>query len=113
DGEPVLLAHPWQAARLRERYPWLTDDGETGPARPLMSLRTVAPVDGGRHVKTAVDMQITSAVRTVSPAAVHNGPILSALLRRLTADLPIDILAETGAGAVIVDGQPQRHLAYL
>jgi hypothetical protein len=112
-AEPVLYAHPWQADRLRARYPWLTDDGETGPARPLMSLRTVAPIDGGPHVKTAIDVQMTSAVRTVSPAAVHNGPILSALLRELTADLPIDILAETAAGAVIVAGQPQRHLAYL
>jgi siderophore synthetase component len=112
-AEPILYAHPWQADRLRASHPWLIDDGETGPARPLMSLRTVAPVDGGPHVKTAIDVQMTSAVRTVSPAAVHNGPILSALLRKLTADLPIDILAETAAGAVLVDGQPQRHLAYL
>jgi hypothetical protein len=110
---PTLYAHPWQADRLRDAYPWLTDDGETGPVRPLMSLRTVAPLDGGPHVKTAVDVQMTSAVRTVSPAAVHNGPVLSALLRKLTADLPIDVLAETEAGAVIVDGRPQRHLAFL
>ncbi|MFG1990612.1 IucA/IucC family protein [Actinoplanes sp. NPDC048988] len=113
DGPPVLYAHPWQADHLRDRYPWLRDDGETGPVRPLMSLRTVAPLDGGPHVKTAVDIQMTSAVRTVSPAAVHNGPLLSRLLRELTADLPIEILAETGAGAVIADGQPQRHLAHL
>jgi siderophore synthetase component len=110
---PMLLAHPWQAARLRERYPWLTDDGATGPVRPLMSLRTVAPVGGGPHVKTAIDVQMTSAVRTVSPAAVHNGPILSALLRTLTADLPITVLEESSAGAVLVDGAPQRHLAHL
>jgi siderophore synthetase component len=110
---PVLYAHPWQAGRLRDRYPWLADDGETGPVRPLMSLRTVAPVDGGPHVKTAVDVQMTSAVRTVSPAAVHNGPVLSTLFRKVAAGLPIDILAETAAGAVIVDGQPQRHLAFL
>jgi siderophore synthetase component len=113
DTEPVLYAHPWQAARLRDTHPWLTDDGETGPVRPLMSLRTVAPLDGGEHVKTAVDVQLTSAVRTVSPAAVHNGPLLSRLLRELTRDLPLDVLAETAAGAVIVDGEPQRHLAYL
>jgi siderophore synthetase component len=110
---PVLYAHPWQAGRLRDRYPWLADDGETGPVRPLMSLRTVAPVDGGPHVKTAVDVQMTSAVRTVSPAAVHNGPVLSVLFRKVAAGLPIDILGETAAGAVIVDGRPQRHLAFL
>jgi ferric iron reductase FhuF-like transporter/IucA/IucC family protein len=113
DAPPVLYAHPWQAERLRDAYPWLTDDGETGPARPLMSLRTVAPLDGGDHVKTAVDIQMTSAIRTVSPAAVHNGPRLSALLRTLTADLPLRVLAETAAGAVIVDGVPQRRLAHL
>jgi hypothetical protein len=112
-GEPVLLAHPWQAGRLRERHRWLTDDGETGPVRPLMSLRTVAPVGGGAHIKTAVDVQMTSAVRTVSPAAVTNGPLLSALLPRLTAGLPLDVLAETTAGAVLVGGQPQRGLAFL
>jgi siderophore synthetase component len=113
DTPPILYAHPWQARRLQERYPWLADDGETAPVRPLMSLRTVAPLDGGDHVKTAVDVQMTSAVRTVSPAAVHNGPRLSALLGRLTADLPLTVLSETGAGAVVIDGQPQRHLAYL
>jgi hypothetical protein len=110
---PVLLAHPWQAARVRDRYPWLADDGETGPCRPLMSLRTVAPDGGGPHVKTAVDVQMTSAVRTVSPAAVANGPVLSALLAELTAGLPISVLEETAAGAVVVDGVPQRHLAFL
>ncbi|BEL04891.1 IucA/IucC family siderophore biosynthesis protein [Actinoplanes sichuanensis] len=112
-GEPVLLAHPWQATRLREQYPWLTDDGQTGPVRPLMSLRTVAPLDGGPHIKTAVDIQMTSAVRTVSPAAVHNGPLLSRLLQQLTRDLPIDVLAETTAGAVITDHGPDRRLAHL
>ena len=113
DAAPLLYAHPWQARRILVDHPWLTDDGPTGPVRPLMSLRTVAPLDGGAHVKTAVDVQMTSAVRTVSPAAVHNGPRLSALLRTLTAGLPLHPLAETAAGAVIVDGQPQRRLAYL
>ena len=112
-AEPVLLAHPWQAERLRDDYSWLEDAGETGPALPLMSLRTVAMAGGGVHIKTAVDVQMTSAVRTVSPAAVENGPVLSRLLRAVLHDLPIDVLAETAAGAVLVDGVPQRQLAYL
>ncbi|GLW30396.1 IucA/IucC family protein [Actinoplanes regularis] len=112
-GQPVLYAHPWQAARLLRRYPWLTDVGPTRPVRPLMSLRTVAPVNGGPHIKTAVDVQMTSAVRTVSPAAVHNGPILSEFLAGITADLPIEVLAETEAGAVITEDGPDRHLAHL
>jgi siderophore synthetase component len=113
DAPPVLLAHPWQAERLRAGHPWLVPDGETAPVRPLMSLRTVAPLNGGEHVKTAVDVQMTSAVRTVSPAAVHNGPRLSRLLHTLTTDLPLTVLAETAAGAVIVDGEPQRRMACL
>ena len=113
EAPPVLLAHPWQAERLTDRHPWLTHDGETGPVRPLMSLRTVAPLDGGDHVKTAVDVQLTSAVRTVSPAAVHNGPRLSTLLASLTADLPLQVLTEYAAGAVLIDGHPHRSLAYL
>jgi len=112
-AEPVLLAHPWQAERLRDDYSWLEDAGETGPALPLMSLRTVAMAGGGVHIKTAVDVQMTSAVRTLSPAAVENGPVLSRLLRAVLHDLPIDVLAETAAGAVLVDGVPQRQLAYL
>ncbi|WP_149100706.1 IucA/IucC family protein [Actinoplanes teichomyceticus] len=112
-AQPILYAHPWQAARLLREYPWLTDAGPTRPVRPLMSLRTVAPVSGGPHIKTAMDVQMTSAVRTVSPAAVHNGPILSDALTRLTADLPIDILAETSAGAVITEHGPDRRLAHL
>ncbi|AGL17504.1 IucA/IucC family protein [Actinoplanes sp. N902-109] len=110
-GPPVLLAHPWQAERLLAAHPWLTPAGLSAPVRPLMSLRTLDA--GSEHIKTAVDVQMTSAVRTVSPAAVHNGPRLSVLLRRLTADLPLDVLAETHAGAVIVDGAPSRHLAHL
>jgi siderophore synthetase component len=113
DTPPLLYSHPWQATRLLDEHPWLTDAGETGPVRPLMSLRTVAPLNGGDHVKTAVDVQMTSAVRTVSPAAVHNGPVLSALLQKLTADLPLTVLAEFAAGAVTVDGQPQRRMAHL
>ncbi|MFC7274955.1 IucA/IucC family protein [Paractinoplanes rhizophilus] len=112
-AEPVLLAHPWQADRIRDRYPWLADDGETPAVLPLMSLRTVARKGGGPHVKTAVDVRMTSAVRTVSPAAVANGPILSRLLTAVTKDLPIEVLEETAAGAVLVDGVPQRHLAHL
>ncbi|MFI5494060.1 IucA/IucC family protein [Actinoplanes sp. NPDC051859] len=112
DGPPVLLAHPWQVDRLRDRYPYLTDAGETGPVRPLMSLRTVAGASA--HVKTALNVQMTSAVRTVSPAALHNGPRLSQLLRDVAVGLPLSVLTEYGPGAVRTDdGLPDRQLAHL
>jgi siderophore synthetase component len=111
DGPPLLLLHPWQREHVLDAYPWLTPVGRV-PARPLMSLRTMAPAGGTHHVKTAVDVQMTSAVRTVSPAALRNGPAVSALLRAL-APPGLDVLAEDRGGAVLVDGEPSRSLAYL
>jgi siderophore synthetase component len=105
---PRLVMHPWQWARVRAEHPDLVDTGERRYARPLMSLRTLATADA--HVKTALTAGMTSATRTVSAAAIHNGPLLSTLLRDLrTAGL--DVLAEPAGGAVLVDGEPSRHLA--
>ncbi|WP_026676865.1 IucA/IucC family protein [Fictibacillus gelatini] len=54
------------------------------PAQALVSFRSLAPLqDRGEkkhHIKTAVNVQTTSAVRTVSPQSVENGPILSKIL---------------------------------
>jgi siderophore synthetase component len=110
---PVLLLHPFQHDRLLADQPWLAGVDREVAARPLMSLRTLALVaDPGRHVKTAVDIQMTSAVRTVSAASIHNGQALSALLHRLRPRAP-GMLAVTdlGGGAVLVGGEPDRRLA--
>jgi hypothetical protein len=113
-GPPLLVVHPWQRAHVLDAYPWLRPAGVTLPARALMSLRTLAPLTGGAHVKTAVDVQMTSAVRTVSAAALRNGPAVSALLAWLARDLPgLTVLRETAAGAALVDGEPCRSLAHL
>jgi len=107
---PTLPVHPWQWARLRERHPDLRSTGATLPGRPLMALRTFAVP--GWHLKTAIDVQATSAVRTVSAAAVHNGPACSALVAHLTRRTPwLRVLREPAAGAVLVDGVPCRQLA--
>jgi staphyloferrin A synthase len=108
---PLLPVHPWQRDHVLHRYPWLRPTGATVPARPLMSLRTLVPLgDPYRHLKTSVDVQMTSAVRVVSPAAVHNGPIVSALVAGLAAPLGLEVLREVAAGAVLVDGKPCRSL---
>jgi siderophore synthetase component len=111
--EPLLYVHPWQYEHVADRHPWLHRTGVTIAARPLMSLRTLAVV--GRphdHVKTAVDVQMTSAVRTVSAAAVHNGPVVSRLLSGLAGRTPtLSVLAEVASGAALVDGEPSRSLA--
>jgi siderophore synthetase component len=111
---PVLTMHPWQADHLLDAHPALRRTGRRRPARPLMSLRTLAPLDDRAvHLKTAVDVQMTGAVRTVSPAAVRNGPVVTAFLadlaRRVAPDLTV--LREVAAGAVLVDGEPNRSLA--
>lgn len=107
---PRLPMHPWQWRHVRDTYPWLRDTGERRSARPLMSLRTLATNDA--HLKTAVRIAMTSATRTVSAAAVHNGPALSRLLAPLST-ATFGILAERAAGAVLVDGEPCRDLAVI
>lgn len=110
---PVLPVHPWQREHVLGSYGWLRRTGRVVRARPLLSLRTVVPVaDGSWQWKTAVDVQMTSAVRTVSAAAVRNGPVVTGLLVGLARRLPgLRVLREVAAGAVVVDGVPCRSLA--
>jgi siderophore synthetase component len=80
DGERLLLpVHPWQADHvLKQPYaPWR-------PARPLLSLRTLALPDGP-HVKTALSARLTSSVRDISPYSVRAAAPLSALGEELAA----------------------------
>jgi siderophore synthetase component len=112
---PLLPVHPWQWSRLRDEYPWLRPTGTTIAARPLMSLRTLAIADDPNwHLKTALDVQMTSAVRTVSPAAVRNGPAVSTLLARLAGRTTgLSVLREVAAGAAVHNGEPLRSLAFI
>jgi staphyloferrin A synthase len=110
---PRLPVHPWQREHVVAAFPFLRRSGAQIPARPLMSLRTLATVaDPSRHYKTAVDVQMTSAVRVVSPAAVRNAPVVSALLSSLCADVGLIVWPEPAAGAVLGDdSEPLRQLA--
>lgn len=113
NSPPRLWLHPWQHERLRAEHPWLAAVRRELPARPLMALRTLALADEpARHVKTAVDIQMTSAMRTVSAASIHNGHALSDLMPALQRRVPgITMVPELGGGAVVVDGEPDRRLA--
>ncbi|MEU6770931.1 IucA/IucC family protein [Streptomyces sp. NPDC046759] len=80
DGGRLLLpVHPWQADHvLRRSYDaWR-------PARPLLSLRTLA-LPGGPHVKTALSARLTSSVRDMSAYSVQAAAPLSVLAEELTA----------------------------
>lgn len=91
----LLPMHPWQAEHvLPRRY---QDELASGalrllstsiPARPLISYRSFVPLATSsaphpHHLKTALSVQLTNAVRGVSPAAATNGPALSALLTQI------------------------------
>ncbi len=89
----LLPIHPWQ---LRHKVAGQYAEAVAGrivvipdakiPARPLLSVRTLAPTRSRRapHIKTALDVQLTGAVRIVSPAAVHNAPRISRLLAEIS-----------------------------
>ncbi|NLP52817.1 IucA/IucC family protein [Bacillus sp. RO1] len=86
----LLPVHPWQYEHtIRKHYQKELIENRIIPlhtsirVRPLMSFRSMAPTKGStlHHIKTAVNIQMTSAKRTVSPASVHNGPVLSKLLK--------------------------------
>jgi len=115
DGDRMLLpAHPWQ---LREILTGLgfTATGDTLPAAPLMSVRTLAPLDGGPHLKTSLSLRMTSAVRDISGESVVNSAPLSALLEQLCAGLggALLISRNLAAAAALTSAGPSRELAVL
>ncbi|MER6449265.1 iron transporter [Streptomyces venezuelae] len=82
-GRILVPVHPWQAAHVlkHERVrPGLA-------AHPLMALRTLAPVDGGAHVKTALSARLTSSVRDISVYSIETAAAVSAFAQGLTERL--------------------------
>ncbi|WP_058992473.1 IucA/IucC family siderophore biosynthesis protein [Haloarcula sp. CBA1127] len=92
----VLPVHPWQFRHVvPARYAQACRKGHVVPivdysrsATPLLSLRTVVP-DADEtsrttppHLKLAIGVQTTNAVRTLSPSVVANGPPLGEFIRQ-------------------------------
>ncbi|WP_078629591.1 IucA/IucC family protein [Streptomyces sp. NRRL WC-3744] len=120
DGDSVLMPlHPWQRDHVLAHDPDLVVVEETVPARPLLSLRTLAPLGvlPGCHIKTALDVQVTNYRRTISPAEVADGPplsdLVSAVIDKAGYGGSLRVLRELGGGAVCVDGQPSAGLAVM
>ncbi len=90
-----------------------TPTGRTLSAAPLMSVRTLAPLDGGPHLKTSLSLRMTSAVRDISGGSVRNAPAISALLEHVVAPLDgsLRITRNLAAAAALVDGEPCADLA--
>jgi len=61
--------HPWQYEHVLDDYPWLRRPAYAPPGADVIAHLALVD-EPARHVKTAVNVQMTSAVRTVSPAAV-------------------------------------------
>ncbi|WP_269859238.1 IucA/IucC family protein [Streptomyces sp. RPT161] len=120
EGGTVLVpVHPWQRDHVVPRYPELFTIDRRISSRPLLSLRTVAPLDAlpGHHIKTSLDVQVTNYRRTISPAEVTDGPVLSdfvsAVVDKAGYGGCLRILREVGGGAVRVGGLPCPSLAVM
>ncbi|MFH8887870.1 IucA/IucC family protein [Streptomyces sp. NPDC017949] len=92
DGGRILVpVHPWQARHVLKGE-GRADAAGTGAgagiaAHPLMALRTLAPADGGAHVKTALSTRLTSSVRDISGYSIETAAVVSAFAHDLTARL--------------------------
>lgn len=84
----LLFIHEWQYAHfMYPQFKSLFDEQRLIPlhhlaveSHPLLSFRTLDVDAFDCIVKTAVNVQATSAVRNVSPASIHNGIRLSHLV---------------------------------
>ena len=83
--------HPWQLRnKIFQYFSHLIDETKLIPyvcsqsTTASMSFRTLIPNRANSmHIKCATGIHTTSALRTVSPASVYNGPRLSKLLNHI------------------------------
>ncbi|MEU9252996.1 IucA/IucC family siderophore biosynthesis protein [Streptomyces sp. NPDC048270] len=97
DGGRVLVpVHPWQAEHV------LGHERVRGgfAAHPLMALRTLAPVAGGAHVKTALSTRLTSSVRDISGYSIETAAAVSAFAQALSERLDGRLHVTRTLGAV-------------
>jgi siderophore synthetase component len=91
----LIPVHPWQFQnQFFKLYDSMIGRQEIIPisnfrikTAALMSFRSLAPLqrryEAKHHIKTAVHVQMTGAVRTVSPHSATNGPHLSRILKQI------------------------------
>ena len=98
----VILVHPWQYEHtIRNKFKeWLQNHILIStpfhvPSKATSSFRTMSLINHPYHVKLPVNVQATSAVRTVSPETTIDGPKLSqALHRELNQYTQLDVVLE-------------------
>ncbi|OLO39323.1 hypothetical protein BTR23_09770 [Alkalihalophilus pseudofirmus] len=89
----ILPVHPWQKKQVLptlygnelETRDIIIIENFTLQTKPTLSVRTVAPIAEEKkfHFKLPLNIQMTSAVRTISPNSVHNGPELTKILKKI------------------------------
>ncbi|PFA67056.1 hypothetical protein CN378_11785 [Bacillus sp. AFS015802] len=107
----IIPVHPWQFDHTVKQYyqeemkqQLLIPVDAVIPYRPLISFRSLAPDSRKHHhLKTALNVQMTSAKRIVSPTSVWNGPVISEILNDIwdhdkEINKRIYFLSECGGG---------------
>ncbi|MER5758210.1 IucA/IucC family protein [Streptomyces sp. NPDC002082] len=85
-GRILVPVHPWQAGHVVKQESG--HEVRPGPAaHPLMALRTLAPADGGPHVKTALSTRLTSSVRDISVYSIETAAAVSGFAQSLSERL--------------------------
>ena len=115
----VILVHPWQYEHtIRNKFKeWLQNHILRStpfhvPSKATSSFRTMSLINHPYHVKLPVNVQATSAVRTVSPETTIDGPKLSqALHRELNQYTQLDVVLEPYGLFAKTDSDDARQLA--
>jgi siderophore synthetase component len=86
----IIPIHPWQkehvldalyATEIEKNQILVIDYQIT--TKPTLSVRTVLPVEKDFHIKLPLNIQMTSAVRTISPNSIHNGPEITLIVNEI------------------------------
>ncbi len=95
----LIPVHPWQLENTVHGYYQeeiqndviLTLDQVSIETAALVSFRSLAPLKSklNHHIKTAMNVQMTSAVRTVSAASTYNGPKITSVLQKIRTEDPL------------------------
>ncbi|WP_249663554.1 IucA/IucC family protein [Staphylococcus pettenkoferi] len=120
----MLFLHEWQLEHfVKQQYPELLQQEQLIPlyqyaisARPLLSFRTLDVPQFNAIVKTAVNVQATSAVRNVSPASIRNGIALSEVVAQIYAkgDYHRSAIQRDLAGAFLnINAEHANKVSYL
>lgn len=117
----VMIIHPWQYEHIivHQFKDWIIDKRliptpVTLNSKATLSFRTMSLIDRPFHIKLPVQVQATSAIRTVSSVTTVDGPKLSYQLQGMLDLYPELRIAKEPFGIhANVDADQARQLAYI